>query len=154
MTEIENLTKPYIFKQQLKDLTNKLHGILEEFDKAFLFYNKNPQNNEYLHIYETSKNNLNTFNADVFMLSNDIESNTSKINNELLILNKLIIAEKQTNKKLKHKLHIIENKELATDELIDDYTTIYKLNYNKNWGLFISILISCFAISKIYSNKI
>jgi hypothetical protein len=149
-----NFTQPDIFKQKLEELTNKLPGMLDDFKKAYLFYNKNPQNNEYHQIYETSKNVLNTFNTEVLLLSNNIESTTEDINKILLNLNKFIINEKQINKELKKKVNTVEHKESAANELIYDYKKIYGINYTKNWGLFLSILIGGFSIYKIYKNKI
>jgi hypothetical protein len=157
MTEqinLNNYTKPELFQEKLDTLTSILPGILDEFKKAYLFYNKNPQNTEYQQIYESSKSNLNTFNSDVFLLSNNIEYNTEQLNIMLLKLNTLIVNEKQTNQALKKKISIVENKESAADELIYDYKNLYGLNYTKNWGLFLSIFLSGFAIYRVYKNKI
>jgi len=151
---LNNYTKPEVFHEKLDALTNSLPGILDQFKKAYLFYNKRPQNTEYQQIYESSKSNLSNFNSDVFLLSNNIEQNTEQLNYMLLKLNMLIENEKQINKELKHKISVVENKETAANELISDYKTLYGLNYTKNWGLFLSILISSYAIYKVYKNKI
>jgi hypothetical protein len=151
---LNNYVKPEIFNEKLETLKNKLPGILDDFKKSYLFYNKNLQNTEYQQIYESNKNNLTLFNSDVFLLSNEIEYNTEKLNNMLLKLNNIIVNEKKENKELKKKIKIVKNKDSAADILINDYKYIYGLNYTKNWGLFFSIFISCFSIYQVYKNKI
>jgi hypothetical protein len=157
MTEyinIDNYVKPEIFQEKLETFKKKLPGIMDDFKKSYLFYNKNLQNTEYQQIYESNKSNLSSFNSDLFSLSNDIEYNTEQLNKMLSKLNKLISKEKQRNDELKNDIIIAENKDSAANVLINDYKNIYGLNYTKNWGLFLSIIITCFAINRVYKNKI
>jgi hypothetical protein len=76
-----------------------------------------------------------------------------ELNKQLIEVNLLIKKEKIINRKLKHKLGLVEKKNNATTELISDYDLMYNINYLRNFGLFICILISGYAISKIKNNN-
>jgi uncharacterized protein YoxC len=159
MTDIDidtylNYKKPYKYAGTLDTLTNQLPGILEDFKRSYFFHNKNSQNEEYHQTYENVKGQLNTFNSEVFALSNDINVNTDKLNEQLHKLNHLIEEEREKNRKLKKKLKKVDNTGSAANQLIDDYKKIYEINYTKNWALFCSTIIAGFTIYKVYTNKI
>jgi len=151
MTTYEN---PQKFSEKLETLQQQLPPILDDFTKYYVFYNKNPDYNEYQQAFEGIKGNLNEFNSRVFMLLNDVQTNISNINKRLIELNSLIDYEKKRNAELKKQLRNIEEEKYATTEMIDNYKEMYNNEYVKNWGLVLSTLVAGFAISKIYTNKI
>ena len=151
MTTYEN---PQKFSERLETLRQQLYPILDDFKKYYVFYNKNPDYNEYQQAFEGIKGNLNEFNSRVFMLSNDVQSNTNKINITLSELYDMINYEKNRNTQLKKQLGNIEGDKYATTEMIDNYKEMYNNEYVKNWGLVLSILVAGFTISKVYTNKI
>jgi len=148
----DNYQKPNEFTQKIQTLHSQLPAILFDFKKYYIFFNKNPEYPEYGQMFENIKGNLNKINSDLFSLSNDVQMNTDKINRKLFDLDSLIKKEKEKNRKLKHKLDIVEHKNAASTELISDYKQIYDSGYLRNWGLFFSILIAGTVISKIYKN--
>jgi len=153
-TNMNEYIPPPIYKEKIHVLQEKLPPILEEFKKYFVFYNKNPEYQEYQQIFENIKGNINNLNTSLFSISNDIQKNTDNLNRDLIKFNHLIIKEREKNKELKKKLGIVENRNNASEELIDDYREIYNYNYLRNWGLSISILISLSFISNVYKNKL
>jgi hypothetical protein len=150
----QNFTNPSNYSQKLVTMKQQLPGILDDFKKAYLFYNVNPQNNEYAQNFQNIKGQLNDFNSQVFMLSNDLQSNSDDLNKKLFALNILIKNAKEKNKELKRKLGFVENKNTIADEMINNYSQMYDDGYLRNWGLLLSIIVAGFAISKVYSNKL
>jgi hypothetical protein len=148
-----NFVSPQVYNNKLSTLKNKLPHILDDFKKYFVFYNKNPEYDEYKRSFENIKANLNTLNTDILNLSNNVNKNIKELNKQLIEVNLLIKKEKIINRKLKHKLGLVEKKNNATTELISDYDLMYNINYLRNFGLFICILISGYAISKIKNNN-
>ena len=153
-TILSDYENPQKFSQRLEILQQQLPPILDDFKKYYVFYNKNPDYNEYQQAFEGIKGNLNEFNSQVFMLSNDVQSNTNKITEMLIKLNEMIDYEKKRNKQLKKQLANIKGEKDATTEMIDNYKEMYNNEYVKNWGLLLSILLAGFAISKVYTNKV
>ena len=146
----DNFPQPEHYSKQLQILQSKLPAVLADFQKYYVFYNKNPEYPEYGQMFENIKGNLNEINMNLFSLSNDVQINTDKINDQLFILDRLIKKEKTQNKKLKMKLGIVEHKNNASIELISDYKQMYEYGYLRNWGLFLSIIIVAISIKKIY----
>jgi len=148
-----NLVTPEKLNLDLQTLYKQVPTILDDYKKAYLFYNKNPQNNEYQQKLETVTNQLNNIASKLFMLYNNIETNTDEINKKLFIINILIENAKEKNKKLKRKLGFVEHRHNITDDMINDYKLIYNIGYLRNWGLVLSIIIVGFTISKVFTNK-
>ena len=148
-----NLVTPEQLTVELETLQKQAPTILDDFKKAYLFYNKNPQNNEYQQTLETVTNQLNNIASKLFMLYNNIETDTEEINKKLFILNILIQNAKEKNQKLKRKLGFVEHRHNVTDDMINDYKLTYNIGYLRNWGLVLSIIIVGFTISKVFKNK-
>ena len=150
---IDDLTKPQVILSQINNLKEKLPSILDDFKKYYVFYNKNPEYNEYQQIFENIKGNLQNINSELFMTSNNIEKNTESINDRLQKINVLITKEKIKNRQLKRRLGIVEKKYNGSDELISDYKEIYNLDYLKNFALFYGVLSLIIIMSSRFSSR-
>ncbi len=150
---IDDLTKPDIFLSQINALKEKLPPILDDFIKYYIFYNKNPEYNEYQQIFENIKGNLQKINSELFMTTNNIEKGVENINDRLQKIDKLIAKEKIKNQKLKRKLGIVEKKYNGSDELISDYKDIYNLDYLKNFALFYGIVLMGGVLVSKFKNQ-
>lgn len=128
-------------EQQLETMKSQLPAMLLDFQKYYVFLNKNPDFAEYQNMFQSVKDNLNNVNTQLFTLSNEVTSKINLLNNKLFSIDSEIDREKAINKKLKHKLNIIEHKGNASTEMLSDYQTIYETKYMHNWYLFLSILI-------------
>jgi len=146
----QNLKQPFQFKERIVTLQSQLPSILKDYQKYYVFYYKNPESQEYHQMFENIQKNLNTINSELFVISNEVDSNTNLMNNQLFELDVAIQQEKKSNFKLKSSLGIVENKYNASNELITNYKEIYNSKYFRNWGLFLSILIIGIIVINIY----
>jgi hypothetical protein len=146
----QNLKQPIQFKERIVTLQSQLPSILKDYQKYYVFYYKNPESQEYHQMFENIQKNLNTINSELFVISNEVDSNTNLMNNQLFDLDVAIQQEKKSNFKLKSSLGIVENKYNASNELITNYKEIYNSKYLRNWGLFLSILIIGIIVINIY----
>jgi hypothetical protein len=149
---IDKLPKPEQFINNLDTLKQKIGPILEDFKKYYVFYNKNPEYPEYQSMFETVKSQMTQVCSDLFVLENNVLTNTDQINKALIELNLLIKEEKKRNRELKRKLGIAETENNAAMEMIDNYKEMYDSGYLRNWGLGISILFAITVISKVYKS--
>ena len=150
---MDDLTKPQVFLSQINTLKEKLPPILDDFIKYYIFYNKNPEYNEYQQIFENIKGNLQKINSELFMNTNNIEKGVENINDRLQKIDKLKAKEKIKNQKLKRKLGIVEKKYNGSDELISDYKDIYNLDYLKNFALFYGIVLMGGVLVSKFKNQ-
>jgi hypothetical protein len=146
------LPDPNKFRQQIATMSSQLPAILDDFKKYYVLFNKNPDYPDYQQMYQNVKSNLNNINSSLFMLSNDVQSNTDSMNKTLLKTDIKIKEERKKNKHLKSRLGIVEHKINASSELISDYIDIYDTGYLRNWGLFLSSIAVVVIISKMYKS--
>jgi hypothetical protein len=149
---IDNLPNPEQFTDNLNALQQKIGPILEDFQKYYVFYNKNPEYPDYQSMFDKVKGQITQVCSDLFTLENNVDTNINKINKSLAALNVLIKKEKKKNRELKRKLGIAETENNAASELIDNYKEMYEESYLRNWGLGISILFAGLIISKVYKS--
>lgn len=148
-----NFTKPEEYREKLDTLNNQITPILDDFIKYYLFYNKNPDYAEYQQMFENIKNNLNTINSELFILTNNVEGNLQDLNKRFLKLNELILIAKNKNHQLKQQLGIVEQKNNSATEMISNYNQLYDMSYAKNWGIFLSIILSCSALYIVFKKE-
>jgi hypothetical protein len=145
--------QPKNFIEKVITLQQQMPHILDDFKKYFVLYNKDPNYPEYQNMFENVKSNLTTLSSSLFMVSNEIDSNTDKISDVFNRLDILIKKEKKVNIMLKRRLGIVEQKANSSDEMIDNYSEIYDIGYLRNWGLFISIFVAGLCISKVFKQQ-
>ena len=138
------------FLSTVQTLQQQLGPILDDFAKYYVFYNKNPDVTEYQQMFSNIKSNLNNLNAQLFMVSNQVDANTQAISKKLLEFNEKIQTLKTQNGTLSTKMNKIKHKNNSSDELIKDYEQMYDMGYLRNWGLGLSIVASCVLLSLVF----
>jgi len=131
--------KAIIFNEKINELKDKFFAVLEDFKKYYVFYNKNPEVDEYQNFYSSSKNNLQVFNRDIFLLTNSIQKMIEELDTNNIELNKDIAKLKvkyDEMTKLQDKLRHTED---GSAVLIDDTKEEYNIQYRQNLILFIGI---------------
>ncbi len=155
--ELNNINGKFMSKQQydelLGNITNSLNLILDEFKKLYVITNMHPNNQEYQQLFENCKTNLNAIQSKLFTVSNDIQSDTNKINTLLLELDSKIKIERKNNRELKRKLGMVEHKNNSAFEMIDNYKEMYDSNYLRNWSLILSTALCIFTIGIVYKKQ-
>ena len=151
--ESENTNISKTFLNKLNILKEQLPSILDDFKKYYVFYNKNPENNEYQQMFENIKTNLNSINSQLFIIKNNVQTKTNEINKNMISLNKIIQNDKKINTDLKNKIRSVYGKNYSTSELIDDYNKMYDIEYLRNWALFLNIIVVCSVVSFVFKPK-
>jgi len=147
------LKKPAGFASKLNNLNETMPLLLDEFQKAYVFYNMAPASEEYKNFYYNARNNVISTNTQLFMTTNDIQKNIETINKDLIILNKNIQKQKKINEKLKKELSSVDSNMDSSKQRINEYTEMYRSKYLSNITVFIGIVIGIFACKKIFTVK-
>ena len=154
---LENINYKFIEKNQyvesLNTLNDSINLILDEFKNLYVITTMHPGNQEYLQLFENCKANINQIEAKLFTITNNIQSDTNKINSSLLEIDTSIKVERNTNKELKQKLGIIEHKNNSASEMIDNYKEMYDSNYLRNWSLSLSTILCIITIGIVYKKQ-
>jgi hypothetical protein len=121
----------------LDTIREQLPSLLTEFKQSYVFYNKNPEYDDYRIHFETLKDNLTSFERQIQQYGDSATEETEQLNQKLAHINRQIEKERIRNKVLKRRLYAATNRSNGASEMIDDYTYIYDEKYTRNWALFI-----------------
>lgn len=151
INKLNKFPQPSQFTSQLKTLQEELPSMLDDFEKYYVFYNKNPEFTEYQLPFENIKSNLQGLFTKLFQKSSDLENKTNQLTIDLDIIAKEIEKEKKKNKHLQNILDKLEGKDVS-DDRVNDYENIYNFLYLRNFALLSGIVISGVVISKVFGS--
>ena len=141
-------------QQKEYDLTSikqQIPSILDDFTKYYIFYNKNPEYDEYQRLYYNIKDNMDGLESQVKKTSQSIDQETEKLNIILKNINGKINLEKARNKQLRKRLGLAVNESNGAGEMVRDYTSVYDSGYTRNWSLAIGIVGLITYSTSLYS---
>jgi len=145
------------FNEKILNIKIKFFSALDDFKKYYVYYNKNPEVNEFQNFYANSKGQLQAMSSEIFTTTSSIDK---KINDYEDKINKLVTKiqeEKKLNTELNVKLKDIVNVHSSSGILIDDSKEEYNAQYYSNINLLIGILIISgllFGIGKTRSQSL
>lgn len=155
--EIENIDKKYIkpeeFNEKIDTLNGRINLLLDEFKKIYVISKMHPTNQEYQQQFSNIVAGLDEIQSKIFSISIGIQGNIDKINKEMIDLDIQIKKEREKNKEFKEKLGIIDNKNNASSEMINDYNKIYDERYLRNWALGLSTIICIITIGLVFKKQ-
>jgi len=76
------------YYNKLNEISARFPGVLDEFKRNYVIYNQHPDYQEYANIFASTKGNLSSISKDLFVLTNDVEQDINKLNenNENLVM--------------------------------------------------------------------
>lgn len=146
-----NLPSTHKITEDLTTLKEQLPSILDDYEKYYVFYNRNPEYEEYKRMFDNINSNIESSKSKLNIIANETDKNTEILNKMLNELDKHIQIEKKNNNIFKRKLGIVESTNSGSNEMISNYKDMYKIEYNTNWGLFISIIIALATITNVFT---
>jgi hypothetical protein len=129
------------FDEKIKNIKNSFFSALDDFKKYYVYYNKNPEVDEYQNFFATSKGQLQGFNSEIFLVTNNIQKNIKSLDEEMKIISNKLKDEKGLNEELLKLINQIQTTEDGSATMIHDAKEEYNIQYYKNWELFIGILV-------------
>ena len=129
------------FYNELKTYSEQINPTLDEYKKAYIYYNTSPQNPEYASFFSITNGNITTLNKEVFVTTNNIQSLIEKIKKSSTILEKNINTEKSSNRELVLQLQQVEGSGNGTAIMNGNSVELYKEQYISNWNIVVGIFI-------------
>ena len=69
------------FNEKITNINSQFFSALDDFKKYYVYFNKNPEVNEFQNFYENSKGQLQTISKNLFVVTNAIDSSIEKLDN-------------------------------------------------------------------------
>ena len=138
------------FNEQINNIKSQFFSALDDFKKYYVYYNKNPEVNEFQNYYANSKSQLQTMGKDLFLTTNNIDKNIEFLDNEMADISIKLEKQKKLHTEMSELINNLQNTQNGSEILIDDSKTKYNLQYYKNVELFIGILMVSGLLTKFF----
>jgi len=129
---------------------NENLGNLEWYSIAFYTF---PDYADYANNYYRIINTLDRILNEMKLIGLDIQKNIDYLNEISRILNIELDIYRKENKRLENKVENVETVDSTSQELINDYTDLYKNQRSFNIGMVITFIIAIFIMRRIFSSK-
>jgi len=129
------------YLEKLNNSSQTFVSVLDDFKKYYVFYNKNPEVDEFQQYFENSKSQLQTINKDVLETSKSIEQSIEKLDDELIRLNAQLESEKKLKTELTALTGNLGNTTNGAITMNQDATEEYTALYYKNVEIFMGSII-------------
>ena len=129
------------FDEKINDINSQFFSALDDFKKYYVYFNKNPEVNEFQNFYTNSKGQLQTINKSIIGITNSIDRSIENLDKSMSIISVKLEDEKMLNKEMTDILKNLQNTQNGSEVLIDDSKTKYNTQYYKNMQIHIGILI-------------
>ena len=127
------------YDEKINNMKRSFFSALDDFKKYYVYYNKNPEVNEFQNFYSSSKGQLQGLNSDMFLVTNSIQKKIQDLDNEMKTTSMKLDSEKKLNEELLTLMKKLETTQDGSKIMIDDAKEEYNRQYYKNWELFIGI---------------
>jgi hypothetical protein len=127
------------YDEKINNMKRSFFSALDDFKKYYVYYNKNPEVNEFQNFYSNSKGQLQGLNSDMFLLTNSIQKKIQNLDNEMKTTSIKLNSEKKLNDELTKLMKKLETTQDGSKIMIDDAKEEYNTQYYKNWELLIGI---------------
>jgi hypothetical protein len=135
--------------EKINGLKTQFFSALDDYKKYYVYYNKNPEVDEFQNYYANSKSQLQTMSRNVVLQTNEIDNDIETLDAEMDVISEKLEREKKLNIKLTRILNNLQNTQNGSEILIDDAKELYNTQYRYNWELFIGILMISGVIFKL-----
>lgn len=140
------------YDEQIDAIQSKFNSNLDDFKKYYVYYNKNPEVNEFQTNYENSKSYITQLSNELFTLTKKIYDDIDYLESKMVLVSDKLKSEKKDINKMSSLLHNLSNTENGSAILIDDSKEEYNKQYYKNIELFAGICMIGFLL-RSFSNK-
>jgi hypothetical protein len=137
-------------EEKINSINTKFFSVLDDFKKYYVYYNKNPEVDEFQNYYANSKSQLQSISKELVTITNNINNHIKALNKQMINDDIHLTNEKKKNNKLSKKVKGLENAQSGSEILIDESKERYNLQYYYNIELFIGIIIICTTLSKLF----
>ena len=129
MTTNEIPNKSQQFDEKINNIEKQFFSALDDFKKYYVYYNKNPEVNEFQNYYVNSKGQLQSMSKDLFITTNDINKNIEILDNQMKEVSNKLNKEKKIYDESMKLLGNLQNTKNGSEILINDS----KEEYNKQY---------------------
>ena len=138
------------FDEKIDTIKTQFFSALDDFKKYYVYYNKNPEVDEFQTYYLNSKSQLQSMSRDLFLVTNSIDKNIENLDTQMASVSIKLKDEKKLNGELMKILANLDNTQTGSEILIDNSKDNYNMQYYNNWEIFFGILVVSGLLVKLF----
>jgi hypothetical protein len=142
------------FNEQINNIKTQFFSALDDFTKYYVYFNKNPEVNEFQNFYANSKSQLQTISRQLFSTTNNIDKMIEELDNQVSSISIKLKGEEELYKKLIELSENINNTQDGSQILIDDSKKKYNDQYYQNIQIFVGMIIGIILLVKLFKKPI
>lgn len=142
------------FNDKINTIKTQFFSALDDYKKYYVYYNKNPEVNEFQNYYANSKGQIQTMTRDLFLTTNNIDKNIEMLDKQMSAISLQLEDEKKLNKEMSELIANLQNTQNGSKLLIQDSKDQYNSQYLKNWELFAGIIVTGILLGSIFKKNI
>jgi hypothetical protein len=144
------MSEPINFGSQIDALEQPYPGYLDNFKEYYVLTKQFPNDDSYTRGYECSTANMQKAASDLFVISNNIQSEIEKMKQNTITLNMGIKEEKGRITELQRRYENATGEVGGAQTMISDSKKVYVIQYISNVSIFLGIILAGIIISKTF----
>jgi hypothetical protein len=149
-----NLMEPAKQNEEKINIINKqFFSALDDFKKYYVYFNKNPEVNEFQNYYTNSKSQIQTMTRDIFLITNSIDRSIENLDSQMQLVSLKLEDEKKLNVELTKLFKDLKNTKNGSELLINDSKNEYNEQYYYNWEMILGIFIAGVTLTMLFKSK-
>jgi hypothetical protein len=140
-------------EEKINILKTQFFSALDDFKKYYVYFNKNPEVNEFQNYYANSKSQIQSMTRDLFLLTNSIDKNIENLDSQMQLVSLKLEDEKKLNVELTKLFNDLNNTKEGSEVLINDSKEEYNQQYYRNWQMILGILIESATLTMMFKTK-
>jgi len=141
------------YSEKITAISQQFFAVLDDFKKYYVFFNKNPEVNEYQQYYLNNKTQLQNLNRDIFSTTNSIEKDIEQLSKLMTRMNAKLGSEKELDGELGKLISNLNNTGNGAFIMLEDTIQIYAKQYYQNVEVFVGIIGISFLMVYLFKNN-
>jgi len=141
------------YDEQINNIKTTFFSALDDFQKYYVYYNKNPEVSEFQNYYTNSKGQLQQMSTKLLYTTSEMSVKIDNLNDDAEAATKEIEKQKKEADILLTKMENVRNNQNGSSISITDSIDQYNTQYYKNWIIFIGIHFIVVAIFLLFKTS-
>ncbi len=141
------------YSEQINAYNSQFSAALDDFKKYYVFYNKNPESDEYKNAFDTVVKQIQDIIKGVNNVTDELQYDIELYNNSIANYNTKMGTQRRLNKEFSNVNTSVIDLANGSKTRIDDYVGLYNKQYNLNWEIAVGIFLAIVILLKVFQGQ-
>jgi hypothetical protein len=141
------------YKEKLDSYNSQFTSALDDFKKYYVFFNANPELDEYKNMYDNIVKQLQTIIKGVNNTTDEIQNDVQIVDDTITMYNTKMDNQRKLNKEFTNINSSITDGENGSEIRKQDFVSLYNSQYKINWFVFIGIILAILILLKVFKGQ-